>query len=243
MGLLQLPAGPDLPAHDWPTSTTGAPNTIRRDLEGSHRAFLGPPPDLETPPERQVRIVPLWADSGEAAIGPLWARRPGRCSRRRSCSRVEKRRTLWRMSSWVDLITWTAGLIECCWQNDSGDHYRSPRKTMRSIDNHSDESETSSVCSERSFDSYRRPSDVSISNCRCLVIVVVELYLFSHYDFCSVLFGACLNDVIFCQSYSWSGSQQRLSSRELWEPCRVSNYRSDCLNFISNDIALRLTCE
>jgi hypothetical protein len=66
-----LPAGPDLPAHDWPTSTTGAPNTIRRDLEGSHRAFLGPPPDLETPPERQVRIVPLWADSGEAAIGPL----------------------------------------------------------------------------------------------------------------------------------------------------------------------------
>jgi hypothetical protein len=71
MGLLQLPAGPDRPAHDWPTSTTGAPNTIRRDLEGSHRAFLGPPPDPETPPERQVRIVPLWADSGEAAIGPL----------------------------------------------------------------------------------------------------------------------------------------------------------------------------
>ncbi|XP_068894094.1 CLIP-associating protein 1-A isoform X5 [Tenebrio molitor] len=67
--------------------------------------------------------------------------------------------------------------------NDSGDHYRSPRKTMRSIDNHSDESETSSVCSERSFDSYRRPSD----------------------------------------SYSWSGSQQRLSSRELWEPCRDIN--------------------
>jgi hypothetical protein len=66
-----LPAGPDRPAHDWPTSTTGAPNTIRRDLEGSHRAFLGPPPDPETPPERQVRIVPLWADSGEAAIGPL----------------------------------------------------------------------------------------------------------------------------------------------------------------------------
>ncbi|XP_015837159.1 CLIP-associating protein isoform X2 [Tribolium castaneum] len=68
-------------------------------------------------------------------------------------------------------------------QNDSTDHYRSPRKSMRSIDNHSDESETSSVCSERSFDSFRRPSD----------------------------------------SYSWSGSQQRLSSRELWEPCRDIN--------------------
>ncbi|XP_063908195.1 CLIP-associating protein isoform X7 [Zophobas morio] len=67
--------------------------------------------------------------------------------------------------------------------NDSADHYRSPRKTMRSLENHSDESETSSVCSERSFDSFRRPSD----------------------------------------SYSWSGSQQRLSSRELWEPCRDIN--------------------
>ncbi|XP_065166997.1 CLIP-associating protein isoform X3 [Atheta coriaria] len=54
----------------------------------------------------------------------------------------------------------------------------SPRR-MRSIENHSDDSETSSVCSERSFDSYRRPSD----------------------------------------SYSWSGSQNRLSSRDYWEPC------------------------
>ncbi|XP_050313911.1 CLIP-associating protein 1-A isoform X2 [Anthonomus grandis grandis] len=61
--------------------------------------------------------------------------------------------------------------------------YRSPRKTMRSIDNHSDESETSSICSERSYDSFKRPSD----------------------------------------SYSWSGSQQRLTSRELWEPCRDIN--------------------
>ncbi|XP_076259115.1 CLIP-associating protein isoform X29 [Rhynchophorus ferrugineus] len=44
--------------------------------------------------------------------------------------------------------------------NDSGEsHYRSPRKTMRSLDNHSDESETSSVCSERSYDSFKRPSD------------------------------------------------------------------------------------
>lgn len=48
---------------------------------------------------------------------------------------------------------------------DSGDHHRLKeylsRKGMRSLDNHSDDSETSSVCSERSFDSYRRPSDVS----------------------------------------------------------------------------------
>ncbi|KAJ8928598.1 hypothetical protein NQ314_018804 [Rhamnusium bicolor] len=68
--------------------------------------------------------------------------------------------------------------------NDSTEHYRSPRKSgMRSLDNHSDESETSSVCSERSFDSFKRPSD----------------------------------------SYSWSGSQQRLSSRDLWEPSRDIN--------------------
>lgn len=44
---------------------------------------------------------------------------------------------------------------------DSSDFGRinSARKTLRSLDNHSDDSETSSVCSERSFDSYRRPSD------------------------------------------------------------------------------------
>ncbi|XP_017770144.1 PREDICTED: CLIP-associating protein isoform X3 [Nicrophorus vespilloides] len=70
-------------------------------------------------------------------------------------------------------------------QGDSIDyHNRNLRSsTLRSLDNHSDDSETSSVCSERSFDSYRRPSD----------------------------------------SYSWSGSQQRLSSRELWEPCHDIN--------------------
>ncbi|KAJ8972441.1 hypothetical protein NQ317_000032 [Molorchus minor] len=68
-------------------------------------------------------------------------------------------------------------------QNDSPEHYRSPRKGMRTLDNHSDESETSSVCSERSYDSFKRPSD----------------------------------------SYSWSGSQQRLSSRDLWEPSRDIN--------------------
>nr|XP_023016802.1 CLIP-associating protein 1 [Leptinotarsa decemlineata] len=43
------------------------------------------------------------------------------------------------------------------------DHFRSsPRRNMRSIDNQSDESETSSVCSERSersFDSFKRPCD------------------------------------------------------------------------------------
>ncbi|CAH1123842.1 unnamed protein product [Ceutorhynchus assimilis] len=61
--------------------------------------------------------------------------------------------------------------------------FRSPRKSLRSIDNHSDESETSSICSERSYDSFKRPSE----------------------------------------SYSWSGSQQRLASRDLWEPCRDIN--------------------
>ncbi|XP_045460919.1 CLIP-associating protein isoform X2 [Harmonia axyridis] len=68
--------------------------------------------------------------------------------------------------------------------NDSTDSYRSPRKvSMRSMDGmHSDESETSSVCSERSFDSYKRP----------------------------------------CDSYSWSGSQQRLSNRD-WEPSQDIN--------------------
>ncbi|KAJ8925598.1 hypothetical protein NQ315_009438 [Exocentrus adspersus] len=67
--------------------------------------------------------------------------------------------------------------------NDSTEPYRTPRKGMRSLDNHSDESETSSVCSERSYDSFKRPSD----------------------------------------SYSWSGSQQRLTSRDLWEPSRDIN--------------------
>lgn len=37
---------------------------------------------------------------------------------------------------------------------------RSPRKGLRSIDNHSDESETSSICSERSYDSYKRHCDL-----------------------------------------------------------------------------------
>ncbi|KDR12058.1 CLIP-associating protein 1 [Zootermopsis nevadensis] len=56
---------------------------------------------------------------------------------------------------------------------DSGDFGRNipnSRKSYRPFDDHSDDSETSSVCSERSFESYRRTSD----------------------------------------SYSWSGSQQRL---------------------------------
>ncbi|XP_071053520.1 CLIP-associating protein isoform X4 [Onthophagus taurus] len=45
-------------------------------------------------------------------------------------------------------------------QMDGNDHHRlnSPRKLL-SLENHSDDSETSSVCSERSFDSYRRPRD------------------------------------------------------------------------------------
>ncbi|KAL1513059.1 hypothetical protein ABEB36_002537 [Hypothenemus hampei] len=68
--------------------------------------------------------------------------------------------------------------------NDSTEgQYRAQRKGMRSLDNHSDESETSSICSERSFDSYKRQ----------------------------------------CDSYSWSGSQQRLASRDLWEPSRDIN--------------------
>lgn len=51
-------------------------------------------------------------------------------------------------------------------QNSTGEHFRSPRRNMRSsIEGQSDESETSSVCSERSersFDSFKRPCDVSI---------------------------------------------------------------------------------
>lgn len=46
---------------------------------------------------------------------------------------------------------------------------------MRSLDNQSDESETSSVCSERSersFDSFKRPSDVSILDKLNLLYVV-----------------------------------------------------------------------
>ncbi|XP_017304751.2 CLIP-associating protein-like, partial [Diaphorina citri] len=35
----------------------------------------------------------------------------------------------------------------------------SPRKSFRNFEDHSDESETSSLCSERSYDSYRRTSD------------------------------------------------------------------------------------
>ncbi|XP_025829154.1 CLIP-associating protein isoform X2 [Agrilus planipennis] len=68
-----------------------------------------------------------------------------------------------------------------CYDAPDGDNHRlhSPRKSLRSMDNPSDESETSSVCSERSFDSYRKTID-----------------------------------------YSWNGSQQRLSSRDFWEPCR-----------------------
>ncbi|XP_063985621.1 CLIP-associating protein 1 isoform X3 [Diachasmimorpha longicaudata] len=57
---------------------------------------------------------------------------------------------------------------------DTNDHHHS--RSQRKGD-HSDESETSSICSERSMDNFRRPSD----------------------------------------SYSWSGSQQRLY-RDLWEP-------------------------
>ncbi|XP_046683074.1 CLIP-associating protein 2 isoform X4 [Homalodisca vitripennis] len=56
-------------------------------------------------------------------------------------------------------------------------HKVSPRKTSyRSFEDHSDDSDASSLCSERSFDSYRRTSD----------------------------------------SYSWSGSQQRLY-RDVWD--------------------------
>jgi len=44
---------------------------------------------------------------------------------------------------------------------DSGHTIPNSRKSYRPFDDHSDDSETSSVCSERSFDSYRRTSDVS----------------------------------------------------------------------------------
>jgi hypothetical protein len=44
---------------------------------------------------------------------------------------------------------------------DFGHTIPNSRKSYRPFDDHSDDSETSSVCSERSFDSYRRASDVS----------------------------------------------------------------------------------
>lgn len=37
-------------------------------------------------------------------------------------------------------------------------------RTPRGKGDHSDDSETSSICSERSMDSFRRPNDVSIRN-------------------------------------------------------------------------------
>ncbi|XP_065332727.1 CLIP-associating protein 1-B isoform X4 [Cloeon dipterum] len=44
--------------------------------------------------------------------------------------------------------------------NFEEDFQKTPtRKTSRLFDDHSDESETSSICSERSYDSFRRPSD------------------------------------------------------------------------------------
>lgn len=46
--------------------------------------------------------------------------------------------------------------------SDSLGHKVSPRKTSyRPFEDHSDDSDASSLCSERSFDSYRRTSDVS----------------------------------------------------------------------------------
>lgn len=60
---------------------------------------------------------------------------------------------------------------------DSGDFNNrlgSARKTMRSLENHSDDSETSSVCSERSFDSFRRPSEVIISHYHHISFVCVD---------------------------------------------------------------------
>lgn len=41
------------------------------------------------------------------------------------------------------------------------------RKPSKFFEDHSDDSETSSVCSERSFDSLRRPSDVSSLSVAC----------------------------------------------------------------------------
>ncbi|KAK7791577.1 hypothetical protein R5R35_007384 [Gryllus longicercus] len=55
-----------------------------------------------------------------------------------------------------------------CDSLESGDYARGGHTRKRLFDDHSDDSETSSVCSERSFDSYRRPSDdISeiIANC------------------------------------------------------------------------------
>ncbi|GLH10301.1 CLIP-associating protein [Gryllus bimaculatus] len=49
-----------------------------------------------------------------------------------------------------------------CDSLESGDYARGGHTRKRLFDDHSDDSETSSVCSERSFDSYRRPSDFQL---------------------------------------------------------------------------------
>lgn len=75
--------------------------------------------------------------------------------------------------------------------NDSNDSYKTTRTMigMRTRDLHSDDSETSSVCSDRSMDYSARQSG----------------------------------------SYSWSGSNQRLSARDFWEPaCEVDEIISLC---------------
>jgi len=62
---------------------------------------------------------------------------------------------------------------------DSGDFGHTipnSRKSYRPFDDHSDDSETSSVCSERSFDSYRRTSDVSTVSCLNVASFVLQLF-------------------------------------------------------------------
>ena len=73
---------------------------------------------------------------------------------------------------------------------DSGDFGHTipnSRKSYRPFDDHSDDSETSSVCSERSFDSYRRTSDVSTVS--CLNVASFVLQLFSCSTACHILYS------------------------------------------------------
>lgn len=59
-------------------------------------------------------------------------------------------------------------------------------RTPRGKGDHSDDSETSSICSERSMDSFRRPNDVSTrndidTNYRIAIISLSHHYLISHH--------------------------------------------------------------
>jgi hypothetical protein len=77
---------------------------------------------------------------------------------------------------------------------DFGHNIPNSRKSYRPFDDHSDDSETSSVCSERSFDSYRRTSDVS--TVFYLNVASFAVQLFS----CSAAYSSTFGSSHLCQN-------------------------------------------